>query len=154
MEVVGWDKMNPVRRVVLPKDKVEYQSGRYVSGMYFVCSSQQEMLDLAKIGGFRQNTILEQEKINALAEKAHWEAVRAHALAQGAVFVQLSPRKYVLVALSPTSCNVGAGAAGDFYAKVTGEVVFSGSFDSCVREFEGWADPLPLRLRPDIRSIR
>lgn len=140
----------PVRQVAVPHDDAKHQSGRYSSGMFFVCDTSMEAWNLAKIGGFTRFTLEEQTQEDNRRKAARQEALMKFADEQGLFMLQLSPRKYaVLRRLYGAGVSMGRFTPG-YFAYPEMEQVFAGTYDQCRRHVEEMTDPLPARLDPNI----
>jgi hypothetical protein len=117
--------------------------------MYFVIDDWDEYHKFANAGGCRRFTMVEQNKEDEKRRCDRWDRIRKHAMEQGIIMVQLSPRKYALVELSTASGMSGARSdehKGKFFSVPCGDVLFTGTHAACVKEFEARVDPLPACL--------
>jgi hypothetical protein len=75
-------------------------------------------------------------KVREEKQKAKWERVRLHALAQGLVLVQMSPRRFVVFKL-------------DTRSNLQGEVVFKGSWATARDYIVANSTPIPPEALKD-----
>jgi hypothetical protein len=90
-------------------------------------------------------------KVREEKQKAKWERVRLHALAQGLVLVQMSPRRFVVFKLDTRSGGyfLAGGGSLSYHTNLQGEVVFKGSWATARDYIVANSTPIPPEALKD-----